>query len=472
MSEVCINEPATNGKVCLKTTVGDIEIELWSKECPKACRNFVTLCITGYYNNTIFHRVEPGFIVQGGDPTGTGCGGESAFGEPFKDEFHSRLRFSRRGLVAMASAGKRHTNGSQFFFTLGRTPELQNKHTIFGKVNKATLVNMLRLEECQVDKQSRPLYPEKILSCKVISNPFNDIVLPSVAVASKAIEEKPKKEVKQRNLALLSFGDEAKEEEEALEVVNKKLFLRGKSAHDVIPDNRRLSSKPVLSARELNRVRGDLEAAMYAGNESEKKKLDDAISNRLRLLTGAKSKLEEDVASDGEDLEDLLNEKEREQKKARLEKVKEEYRALRKELVRGSDVGGGDDDSNKKILKPAVAEYMAERNKYKNVSAAARGTTDRERETLKILEKFQSRLKAANQVVIERSKKPDDNDKDDGPVEAWMTHKFVAPVLEPEVKGSRPQDKDMFKIEDMRVSTAAAEMATTSKVEKRGVSDS
>ncbi|CDW56485.1 Peptidyl-prolyl cis-trans isomerase CWC27 homolog [Trichuris trichiura] len=195
MSEVCISEPATNGKVCLKTTVGDIEIELWSKECPKACRNFVTLCVRGYYNNTIFHRVEPGFIVQGGDPTGTGCGGESAFGEPFKDEFHSRLRFSRRGLVAMASAGKRHSNGSQFFFTLGRTPELQNKHTIFGKGLQVFIINF---------------FFSLLLSSKSSQRERECLLFGIVAKKSFF-----------RNLALLSFGDEAKEEEEALEIANK-----------------------------------------------------------------------------------------------------------------------------------------------------------------------------------------------------------------------------------------------------------
>ncbi|EEC15938.1 cyclophilin type peptidyl-prolyl cis-trans isomerase, putative, partial [Ixodes scapularis] len=120
--------------VLLKTTVGDIDVELWSKETPKACRNFVQLCLDGYYNGTIFHRVVKGFIAQGGDPTGTGEGGESIYGAPFKDEFHTRLRFVRRGLVAMASGGA-DDNGSQFFFTLGATPDLQNKHTVFGKVS-------------------------------------------------------------------------------------------------------------------------------------------------------------------------------------------------------------------------------------------------------------------------------------------------------------------------------------------------
>lgn len=68
----------------LKTTVGDIDIELWSKEAPKACRNFVQLCQEGYYNGTIFHRIVKDFIVQGGDPTGSGEGGESIYGYPFK----------------------------------------------------------------------------------------------------------------------------------------------------------------------------------------------------------------------------------------------------------------------------------------------------------------------------------------------------------------------------------------------------
>lgn len=74
MSNIYIQEPATSGKVILKTTLGDIEIELWSKEAPKACRNFIQLCLEGYYKGTIFHRVVKGFIAQGGDPTGTGFG--------------------------------------------------------------------------------------------------------------------------------------------------------------------------------------------------------------------------------------------------------------------------------------------------------------------------------------------------------------------------------------------------------------
>lgn len=147
MSSVYATEPPTEGKIILHTSLGPLDVELWTKQAPLATKNFIQLCLEGYYDNTIFHRVEKNFLIQGGDPTGyldffffhltlkgTGEGGESVYGAPFKDEYHSRLRFTHRGLVACASHG-RNNNGSQFFITLDQTPELQNKHTIFGKVH-------------------------------------------------------------------------------------------------------------------------------------------------------------------------------------------------------------------------------------------------------------------------------------------------------------------------------------------------
>lgn len=175
----------------LKTTVGDIDIELWAKETPKTSRNFVQLCMEGYYNNTTFHRVVKNFIAQGGDPSGDGTGGESIYGEPFKDEFHQRLKFTRRGLVAMANSGK-DDNGSQFFFTLGPTPELQNLHTIFGKVTGETVFNMLKLEDGLI-KGETPVYPHKIIKTEVLNNPFPDI---EPRVKNVQIKEKKSKEKK------------------------------------------------------------------------------------------------------------------------------------------------------------------------------------------------------------------------------------------------------------------------------------
>ena len=149
MSNIYIQEPPTHGKVLLETSVGDIEIELFARETPKACRNFVQLCMEKYYDKTKFHRVVKDFIVQGGDPTGTGEGGESIYGGTFRDEFHSRLRFVRRGLVGMANAGK-DDNASQFFFTMAPTQELQNKHTLFGKVVGDTIYNMIKLQDVEI----------------------------------------------------------------------------------------------------------------------------------------------------------------------------------------------------------------------------------------------------------------------------------------------------------------------------------
>lgn len=144
----------------------------------------------GYYDGTIFHRVVKDFIAQGGDPTGTGQGGESIYGEPFKDEFHSRLRFNRRGLVAMANSDK-DDNGSQFFFTLGNSPELTKKHTLFGKVVGNTIYNMIRLNECECIDET-PVRPEKIISTQVIYNPFPDIVPRNLKAAPVAKEDKSK----------------------------------------------------------------------------------------------------------------------------------------------------------------------------------------------------------------------------------------------------------------------------------------
>lgn len=179
----------------MKTTAGDIDVELWSREAPLACRNFIQLCMEGYYNGTIFHRVVKDFIVQGGDPNGDGTGGESIYGAPFKDEFHTRLRFCRRGLVAMANSGK-DDNASQFFFTLGEAPELQNKHTIFGKVGGDTIYNVLKMQDGEIDANERPTYPYKIVKTEILLNPFDDIVPRKTAKSErdKSAKKKARKE--------------------------------------------------------------------------------------------------------------------------------------------------------------------------------------------------------------------------------------------------------------------------------------
>jgi cyclophilin family peptidyl-prolyl cis-trans isomerase len=113
-----------------ETTLGQFTIELFEQQAPNTVANFVTLAEKGFYDGVIFHRVIDGFMIQGGDPTGTGRGGP---GYQFADEFHPQLKHNSEGIVSMANAGP-HTNGSQFFITLAPTPHLDGRHSVFGKV--------------------------------------------------------------------------------------------------------------------------------------------------------------------------------------------------------------------------------------------------------------------------------------------------------------------------------------------------
>jgi len=117
----------------IQTTMGTIELELFADKAVKTAQNFVGLAETKYYNGIIFHRVINNFMIQGGDPAGTGSGGESIWGKPFEDEVKTGLKHSSEGILSMANAGP-NTNGSQFFITLKATPWLDGKHTVFGKV--------------------------------------------------------------------------------------------------------------------------------------------------------------------------------------------------------------------------------------------------------------------------------------------------------------------------------------------------
>ncbi|MCF8411814.1 MAG: peptidylprolyl isomerase [Melioribacteraceae bacterium] len=115
------------------TNMGTMELELFAQQVPKTVENFVGLANKGYYDGLIFHRIMDNFMIQGGDPTGTGMGGESVWGGKFADEFDRSLRHDGPGILSMANAGP-NTNGSQFFITLVPTPWLDGKHSVFGKI--------------------------------------------------------------------------------------------------------------------------------------------------------------------------------------------------------------------------------------------------------------------------------------------------------------------------------------------------
>lgn len=147
--------------VVLETNQGNIELMLMPEIAPKACENFIGLVEKGYYDGIIFHRVIRKFMIQGGDPTGTGRGGESIWGVSFEDEVRPQVGFDRPGLLAMANAGP-NTNGSQFFITTAQTPWLNMRHTIFGEVVSGYDV-VQKIENTPTGTSDRPLEEQKII---------------------------------------------------------------------------------------------------------------------------------------------------------------------------------------------------------------------------------------------------------------------------------------------------------------------
>ena len=149
-----------------KTNNGDFTVELFAEKAPITVENFVTLAKDGFYDGTIFHRIIADFMIQGGDPTGTGRGGSK---QTIPDEFGEGLDFSQPGILAMANAGP-HTGSSQFFVTVVPTPWLQNHHSIFGKVVKNYDV-VEKISGVQTDFADKPL---------------EDVVLNTVEITTEA----------------------------------------------------------------------------------------------------------------------------------------------------------------------------------------------------------------------------------------------------------------------------------------------
>ena len=140
-----------------ETNLGNFSVELFEDQTPITTENFIDLAEKGFYDGVIFHRVIDGFMIQGGDPEGTGMGGP---GYTIEDEFLDDLRFAGEGILAMANTGMPHTGGSQFFITLDKTPWLNGHHTIFGKVKEGMDV-VRRIGHSETDMADRP--PEDVV---------------------------------------------------------------------------------------------------------------------------------------------------------------------------------------------------------------------------------------------------------------------------------------------------------------------
>ncbi len=155
--------------VVFETTQGKIEFELYPDVAPLAVENFITHVKEGYYNHIAFHRIIHNFMIQGGDPTETGRGGESIWKKDFKDEFKDKT-FDKAGVLAMANRGP-STNGSQFFITTAPTPWLNGKHTIFGRITPASLGTLKKLNDVATLGRSgadRPLVRQEIIKAYLV----------------------------------------------------------------------------------------------------------------------------------------------------------------------------------------------------------------------------------------------------------------------------------------------------------------
>lgn len=154
--------------VLLETSLGDIVFDLYWDHAPKTCRNVAELARRGYYDNMKFHRVIPDFMIQTGDPTGTGRGGSSIYGPLFEDEIHRDLKHTGAGILSMANSGP-NTNGSQFFVSLAPTQWLDGKHTIFGRINRGMGI-VKKIGQMPTDNNERPTQAIYIIKAKAIDD--------------------------------------------------------------------------------------------------------------------------------------------------------------------------------------------------------------------------------------------------------------------------------------------------------------
>jgi len=481
MSNIYVQEPPCEGKVTLETTVGEIDIELWSRECPKACKNFVQLCMEGYYDKTKFFRVVPDFIVQGGDPTNSGCGGESIWGTPFKDEFHSRLRMVRRGLVCMANSGK-NDNGSQFFFTLAPTKELQNKHTIFGKVVGDTIFNMLKLASGHLEDGDRPKYPHKIFKTVIHVNPFPDIV-PRMRIEQEREKgsSKPKSQMKAtKDFKLLSFGEEAEDDEETIDNERKSSKSKSKSAHDLADD-------PTLSAavnvKDPNSLEGDRSDGEDDQDEAAKqlelnsvrdrlmkrkaeKEMND-IRTKLKKTDAVQEFIEKERLENAEDFDDEYECPLKKEKQKRKEELQKELKQLSKELKPKKakvkpveevvEEKITEEEKNNEMLHEFHKEQKAHKEKART-NPIPKDKDKREAATLAILAKFKQKLSGI-EVEDEETEdakkipeeKTEDSDDDDITGDNWLKNKLIFERNDPVLaKDASTKDDDWFDIYDPR----------------------
>jgi cyclophilin family peptidyl-prolyl cis-trans isomerase len=262
-------EPQTSAKARFYTTKGLIDIELWAKETPVTSRFFLTNVLNNKFAGWEFNRVVKDFIIQ--------LDG-SVSQDLFEDEFHSRIRFSKRGVLGSVNLGSRNSNTGKFFITLREAPELQNKNTAFGKVVGDGIYTVLKISEGELNDES-PIYPVKVIKSEILIPFFHDLVKDEVVTGEKTVSEKKKKK---KARVKLNLG----EEEEPI------VDVKMRSAHDVL-DDRRLTKDDVFVEAHEEPVQPEDTVGMEKRSDNEIKRETDEDENMKSIITQIKHLKEE-----------------------------------------------------------------------------------------------------------------------------------------------------------------------------------
>lgn len=430
MSAIYNLEPQPTASAIIHTTLGEILVELFAKQTPLTCRNFLQHSLDGYYDGTVFHRLVPNFILQGGDPTGTGNGGESIYdggafagdldpwpmderrgrnagptGINFRDEFHSRLKFNRRGLLAMANEAHIDSNGSQFFFTLDKTEELNGKNTLFGRVAGNTIYNLAKIGESEVEEGSdRPMYTVKIDRIEVLVNPFEDMKKRSRVAThtQRKPEEKEKKKKRKAGKQLLSFGDD--EEDEEVPSLPKK----AKFDTRIVMDDGSADAPPTEKPKKPKSTKKEKSTVVKSADEENRQRTGDGSAEATTTVDKLpKDQIEEDA--DGAYAEPP--------KKTALQIANEEMAALKASMRRTVHTEKHEEPKQKSVLASMIPETSI-RGARKRHAGSSKAVTADDPATLKLLQSFQARLDSAQPSKEFAKEEDDDGEVKEGQVAA------------------------------------------------------
>ena len=359
MKLIYITEPQTTGKVILETNYGNIDIELFTLEAPKSCRNFIQHCLNKYYNGCHFFKIFKNFMIQTGDPTNTGSGGESIYSSEFRDEFHSRLKFNHRGVVAMNNKNKPNSNGSQFFITLEKCEEMNKKFTIFGKVTGPTFFNAINISNLSADEDGKPLMNNekeipKIINTEVVINPFKDLK-PTVDLTQinkneneenigdnndNDINKKKKKKLKIKNITDKMFFNIDENEEEENNEINK----------DEIKEEQ--NKEKIIELDENNENEENNESKSEESDNESK-----SLSSDNNEVQNAKQVLENE-------------EPEKINKKKNIDDYKKEINLLRQKIKREKEEIYDEEKFKKKIEKEKISQMnIVQKFKYDYINS-------------------------------------------------------------------------------------------------------